>query len=487
MTRLISLPVLLLFISSAHGQLRLDGGTSTMFGGSGFETTMYLPNTTLSGSIGYHGGFVFGASDTFLMHGFKTTVGDETLGFSFDGVGLGLALKGVAASRRRELECNDAPRPAMSRYPGYTGWHCKAGWEMTAFVGATGVGFFTPFATATKTQHVGTGILFQYSLKHLTLSSLDVIEGGKYSLAQGASYSAQRLHLSGSGGLLNNQKYFSGSAVFQPIHGWSLYANHQSFFIPYAAQSNGVGTNLVVGRFTWMGGLNESTSLGRKIVGENIGGGVRVGFVREQSSWYKSTGQTPLLVHSITETLRHWTLTQAVTQAAGRNSYSFGGGYSSNRISASVSHSIQFLLNGRGYQQVTGVQISFRIHDTVINAQTVADPFGKIQYSAYAESYVQTGLQVAQHETHSGGGKFLIQGKCFLPDGSPVEGCAIRIGKEIVYSNRTGMFDVRARNIKAVEITVPVGDFTAPGTFEVISAPATATPGKPIVITVARR
>lgn len=482
---LASLPVLLLFASSVQGQLRLDGGTSTLFHGSGGQATMYLPNSTISGGLGYHDGhLLIGASDSFLFDGFKTTVGDQTLGFSFDGVGLGLALKGISASRVWKDECHAKPARRLGAV-GYLGNCGNKVVSAVAFVGATGVGFFAPFATATRTQHIGSGALLQFQIRNLTLSSLDVVEGGKYSLAQGASYSDRHLRLSGSGGLLNSQKFFQGSATLQPIRPWSLYANHQSYFVPYAAQSNGVGTNLTAGRFTALAGLNESKSLGRTITGENVGAGVRVGFIREESTWYKATGQT-LLVHTITETMRHWTLTEAIAQATGKNSYSFGGGYSGNRISVSVSHSVQFLLNGRGYQQTTGVQISFRIRDTVINAQTVTDPFGKTQYGAYAESYVQTGLQVAGHETHGRTGKFAIQGKCVLPDGSPVEGCAVVIDQEITYSNSRGEFSTHAKKKGVVPVSVPIAEFAAPGDWQVIEAPNCAAPDAPVRVVVQR-
>jgi hypothetical protein len=476
---------MLLFTSSAHGQLRLDGGTSTLFQGSGAEATMYSPGNTASASIGYHNGFIFGASDTFISHDTKITVGDETLGFSFDGVGLGLALKGVSASRVWKNECSH-PKPARRLGPaGYLGSCGNKTLSLTAFVGATGAGFFTPFATVTQTQHLGTGALLQYQVRNLTLSSLDVIEGGKHSLAQGGSYSSHYFRLSGSGGLLNSQKYFSGSATFQPIRSWSLYANHQSYFIPYAAKGDSVGTSLNIGRFSGTAALNQSTSLGRRITGENIGAGVRVGFVRENSSWYKSTGQKTLLVHTITEMMRHWTLTQAINQAAGRNSYSFGGGYSGNRISVSVSHSVQFLLNGKGYQQTTSVQISFRIHDTVVTAQTVTDPFGKTQYSAYAQSYVQTSLQAAGHETRSNGGKYVLSGVVKDENGQPVAGACMRINKEIVYSNESGVWSLRSHHNKPEPVTVLVDEFQL-GTWQVIAAPAAAKPGEPVTITVAR-
>ncbi len=486
---LLPLPVLLLVAASANCQtLMLNGGASSLLQGSGGRATMYLPNSTLSTSVGYHDGhFLVGASDTFLIDGFKTTVGDAMLGFSFDGVGLGLSLKGVSATRVWK-EQNDCARlkPTRSGPMGYLGTCHKGTTSVTAFVGATGVGFFSPFVSTTRAQHIGSGVLLQYSVKNLVLSSLDVVEGGKHTLAQGTSYSSRSIRLAGSGGLLNSQKYFSGSAVFQPIRAWSLYTAHQSYFLPYAAKSNSVGTSLTVGRFNGSATLNESASLGRKITGENFGVGLHVGPVREQSAYYKSGQSQTILVHTITETMRHWTLTQAINQSIKGNSYSFGGGYSSNKVSFFLTRSMQFII-GRGYQQETGVGISLRIHDTGMTAQTITDQFGKTQYVAYIESYVQTGLQTGGHEARSRRGKFLLEGKCVLPDGSPVEGCAVVIDKETVYSNSRGEFSIRMKKRNAVTVSVPVTDFAAPVDWNCLECPTSTAPGEPVTIIVARR
>lgn len=486
MKRLLPLS-LLLFATQANCQtLLLDGGSSTLFHGSGGQATMFLPNSTMRAGVGYRDGrFLVGASDTFLMHGFKMTVGDETLGFSFDGVGLGLALKGISINRTWKTDCQK-PKPTSRLGPvGYLGKCRESATTVTAFVGGTSdSGFFAPYISAARESHIGTGVLVQHNFGHLVLSSLDVLEGGKYSLAQGASYELKRIKLSAAGGLLNNQKFFTGIAVIQPIRATTLYASHQDYFIPFAAQSNSVGANLVFGRFTAVAGLNESKSLGRKVKGENFGVGVRVGWVQEQSTYYKSDGSR-LLVHAITETMRRWTFQQAINQMVGRNSYSFGGGYTSNKFSISLTHSMQFII-GRGYQRVTGVNLSFRIRDSVVNAQTVTDPFGKTQYSAWAESYVQTGLQIAGHETRHSGGKYLITGKCVLPDDSPVEGCAVVINKEIVYSNSRGEFSLHVKKRVAV-VTTPVADFAAPGEFVCVNCPVDATAGETITVTVRRK
>jgi len=142
-----------------------------------------------------------------------------------------------------------------------------------------------------------------------------------------------------------------------------------------------------------------------------------------------------------------------------------------------------------GYQSVTSGSISIRIGSLVVNAQAAADPYGRTLWSSWSESYTQTGLRIPEgrgYVAHDSHGKYLIAGKC-LEDGRAVEGCAVLIGKEVVYSNRLGEFELRVKKCVPVQIVTDLDDFTATGTWEVVSAPATAKPGDPVVIVVARK
>ena len=169
-----------------------------------------------------------------------------------------------------------------------------------------------------------------------------------------------------------------------------------------------------------------------------------------------------------------------------------GATYHTNRVSISVNHGIQFLLNGRGYQSVTSGSISIRIGSLVVNAQATADPFGRTLWSGWGESYTQTGIRVPEgrgYVAHSSHGKYLITGKC-LEDGKPVEGCAVLVGKgnrEIVFSNRRGDFELHVKKNVSVQIAVSLDDFTATGTWRVISVPATSKPGESVTVIVERQ
>lgn len=481
--------VLLAPVARCQAVFQVDAGGGDLLSGGAFAegigVTTYFPNQTLYTGLAVRDGHVIaGASDTFLFHDLKTTIGDQMIGLNTGNVGLGLALKGVSIHRELELACSDAPKPPMSRMPGYGGIHCSGGWALTLFTGATGPGVFLPFQQYARPQHLGAGFLAQQKLRDFQFSGLCVLEGGARTLIGVAEYNFhQRIQATMSAGMLNNQRYAQALGSVRPIRSVSFYGSHSSFFEPFPARGNSVGATLTAGRFTAQAALNESSSLGIKVHGENVGAGVRIGFVSGQSNWYKSDRQS-LLTHSITENLRRFTFTEIISQAAGRNSFSFGAGYHSNRFSVSVSHNVQFLLGGQGYQQVLGISISFRLHDTTVSASTIFNPVtGKTLWNVVGEQYIQAeGLSLRGHETHSTG-KYLIAGECILEDGTAVEGCAVVIGKQIVFSNSRGRFETRQKNTTA-SISVRVEEFAAPGSYTVVSAPATATAHEPIQIVV---
>ena len=73
--------------------------------------------------------------------------------------------------------------------------------------------------------------------------------------------------------------------------------------------------------------------------------------------------------------------------------------------------------------------------------------------------------------------------------GKTIEGAAVQIGKQLVFSNRSGMVFTRSKKIQSLEVRVSPEDFSAQGKWRVVSAPATVTPAleghtEPFVITV---
>ncbi len=79
-------------------------------------------------------------------------------------------------------------------------------------------------------------------------------------------------------------------------------------------------------------------------------------------------------------------------------------------------------------------------------------------------------MMTAQRETFSIA-KYLVQGVVKDDHGDPVEGAALHIGKEVVYSDSSGHFLVRVSKHGPFPFSVAPEEFIANGVYEAVSAP----------------
>jgi hypothetical protein len=209
-----------------------------------------------------------------------------------------------------------------------------------------------------------------------------------------------------------------------------------------------------------------------------------------RSNVYESNHRV-LLVHVVQEQFHRWTVSGIVNQLQGQTSYAFGGGYHGNKINVSLDHAVLFFpVGGKGFQQTTTVQVSLRIHDTVLNFQTNVDPMMHAQYTTYASSYLQGPLAgpATAGQSHSTGGRFLIAGTVVDEHGQPVEGAAIQLrGGAVVYSDGEGRFFARVKHDKPAALVVLLQEFAAPGRWMVTICPADAVPGAEVLIELRRK
>jgi hypothetical protein len=459
--------VLLLGVPASAQVLQLSGGRSTLLGGTGGEISAFFPESTLSASAGFaNGHFVFGASDTFKFHGLDITAGDRNFGYSFDGAGLGVSTRGLFVQRN-------------TRHTAFA-----------VFVGSTGIGYATPFMVTARAQHVGTGFFLQRHFDNgLLLSSLAVIEGGKRTVVQGLSYQGHLLHLAGSGGLLQNQKYFTGQADFQPLRSLFFSATHNDYFLADHLTTSSLSAFAALGRVTLQASVLDGQYKAIKTMGASAGASFRIGLITVRSNFYESNHRI-LLVHVAQQRFRHWNFSEIINQMQGQTSYAFGGGYHGNKISVSLDHSVLFFpIGGKGFQQTTTAQVSLRIHDSALNLQTNVDPMMHVTYTAYASSYVQgplAGLAMNNH-SHSTGGKFVIAGAVVDEHGQPVEGAAIQLqGHAVIYTDNQGKFFSRVKHNKPSALLVLLREFAAPGRWAVSACPLYAVPGTEVLIKLKR-
>jgi hypothetical protein len=82
------------------------------------------------------------------------------------------------------------------------------------------------------------------------------------------------------------------------------------------------------------------------------------------------------------------------------------------------------------------------------------------------------GIQPQQVGTGGSMGRYVVRGVVRDEQGEPVEGAALAIGSEVLFTNSAGEFFLRVRNPKQYELEVRLDEFLFPGHWEVLSAPA---------------
>lgn len=460
--RFIILGVLLLAAGAARGQvIQVTGGASTLFDAEGAGATLMLPGNTSQAGVGLQAGrFVYGASDSFNWRGNDFTLGDSQLNFSTGEVGLTTALRGVEISRK----------------------------NFAAFIGAAGQTYSVPYFSTTNAKHFGAGFLYKRALPHgLDFTGTAAITGAVRTALEGVHFKWRDWQLSENAGLLNSRPYLDLRGARRFRH-YDFSAAHQNFiFVNKSTTVNSEQVSAMYGPII----LHASAFQSGQTKGETYGGAAHFWAMQVQANEYVSAlGKTSSLV--LTENFtRHFSVSQYLTRSQGKDSVNFGGAYTGNRFTASVGYQTYFVPSpGRApFQQAISVQVSFGIRGAAINAATQMTPDGKVRWSAYGSRYLQAagldGLAV-QGTGRDAGGRYEISGSVVDSAGQPVEGCAVILAKQTVYSNAAGQFTARFPKATAVPVRVDLDDSTMPGTWALVSASESAVPGQPMKIVVRR-
>src|SRR5205823_2996657 len=106
-------------------------------------------------------------------------------------------------------------------------------------------------------------------------------------------------------------------------------------------------------------------------------------------------------------------------------------------------------------------------------------PDGRLRYSLGISTYLyrERGLWRSSDSESFSFPKYAIVGVVRDTAGNPLEGAAIDIGNQVVYSNETGEFLLRFRKRSSVPFRVEVNEFLIAGSFEVVTAPSSVMPG----------
>jgi hypothetical protein len=109
------------------------------------------------------------------------------------------------------------------------------------------------------------------------------------------------------------------------------------------------------------------------------------------------------------------------------------------------------------------------------NLGTYVRPDGAVDYSASGSTFLYMGTFGGIQPQQIGGtmARYVVQGTVRDESGNPVDGAAVKLNDEVVYTNSAGEFFVRVKHPEHYTLAVATQEFLLPGRWEVVSAPST--------------
>ena len=277
----------------------------------------------------------------------------------------------------------------------------------------------------------------------------------------------------------------------KPYSSLVLTAGHENFLAPQGslnlpfqrASVDQLQSSFDVDKFRLGAGLFESHGP----AGRNVSDGFTVSRsitrnIDATASYYQNLSgpqpRTSYLISTVHETISpKLSLLQVINRTQGNTNFLFGGSYTTNRLSVSVDYQtlyMPFLAN----PLVTGVGITLHLKlwgGVQVNGETFRSPDGKLRYTGSISTLLTPRFHLAGGQDRNAPkmGDYVVQGHVRDEHGSPVEGAAILIGEQTVFSNAAGEFFLRSNKPRQLALTVLTEEFLTPLHFTVVSAPPT--------------
>jgi hypothetical protein len=280
----------------------------------------------------------------------------------------------------------------------------------------------------------------------------------------------------------------------KPYSSIVLTAGHENFLAPQGnlnapfqrASVDQFQSSFDVARFRLGAGLFESRGpSGRR----NVADGFTVSRsitrnIEGSASYYQSlSGPGPrssYLISTVRETISpKISLLQVVNHTQGNTTFLFGGSYTVNRISVSVDYQTLYM-PFLAKPLVTGIGVSLHLKlwgGFQVNGNTFRSPDGKLRYTASGSTLLTPNFRLANGNEKQAFkmGDYIVRGHVCDERGSPIEGAAIRMGEQMVFSNEAGEFFLRLAKPEHLALTVVAQEFLTPLHFTVVAAPPTIT------------
>lgn len=503
----------ILLAARANAQVfRIQGGTSTMLNAQGGSVEFKAPKYDGSIDLGYfEGHFRYGAENRYQFQRFTLLTGDENVPFVLP------------------TDIFDASHYFSVRGIGAT--HKDNSGTYYAFAGTTSTWLGTGlFNTATSDDPVGM-LFYEHKINdHFRFFSRNIISRRQTSL-QGLEYRPNRsIRASVTAGIGSNQKYLAAAfdvkteklifrssyvltgnsfqrislatplssevdkgnvqVLYKPFEFVSLTAGHQNLLQPLTlggamqhASVNQLSADFHTGKFHFGSGQFSSSSSGISTTGTNLYVGRRFGRVLEiNQNWFQSKSQglpgNTILSGTIRENFSsRLSLLQLISRTNGQNTIGFGGDFTSNRLMLQVDYQNVYLpfRPDHPFQQALALDATMRVVGPLqLTAASDVDPTGHLRYTFGMSTWLYrvNGMMAAHSETFSIA-RFVVEGTVKDDHGSPVEGAALHIGKDVVYTDSTGAFSARMRKHGPFPLSVAPDEFITNGVFETVSAPST--------------
>jgi hypothetical protein len=512
--KLLTVSCLLLAVPArASGQaLETQAGGGTLFAGEGGSMKLYLPSgveSRIAGGLD-NGHVVYGANLLIPVRQAKIALGDDQILFplptDFSQGNYGFYVRGGSIRHTTKAE------------------------SLTVFGGWVSTEYMLPTFMGLKPT-APTGLIFYRRAlsEKWTLESHEVFASRQTAIQSLAYTPWPALSLSASGGIGSNSPFAAGALHlntrrlnfrssyssenaqfrriqsplyvivennhgnahldFRPFKPFALHAEHINLLSPLAngssaeAQEDTVGGALTHGVFH--AGADAFWSKSRQIPsrGESYSAGIRL--FSNTLILNQAVSTTPLtgsiFSTAIQENIRpEFGLSQFINHSNGATSLNFGGNYTGSRFSFNLGWSEQFLpfSTAAPFQKVLTVQVSLRLpHDSSLQVQTLTDSMGHARFALIGQNDLY-----GEKTTQAGGaqepsfGKWVVRGRVVDERGEPVEGAALQIGKETVFTDRDGNFLLRFSKPRRVPILIVPAEFAAPGRWHAVQAPETAMP-----------
>ena len=496
-----------------HGQaFSLTGGSSSMFEAHGASLEMRSPDYTGRLDLGYMNGPSLGFSLLHLYRGDLLDAGDQQIPLVF-------------------------PTDLFNRSYYFFGrgvslLHKTKNTRLFMFAGVTSTSYWSPFLNVARGGSFTAAIFYERQLTRSVRWFSSNLYANHQTSIQSLEWSARKdIKAALSAGMGNDQPYAASSfswsstkfsvdasyaltgktfqrveittpeltendrenvqVVFSPFRQVRIVASRNNYLSPLEA---GVASRATVNGFgIWTGFsrnqffaslYQSSTSYGKS---DAYAFGAQRDITRrlQVGANYLGTRSSGQESHTILGNIRETfssrlSLNQVINHSKGQTGISFGGDFISNFATLSVDYQTVFLpflqAGPNQLKQVIVIGLHFQLLRGIqFNAGTNVTPLGQIRYTTYASTYAYRGLGPVSPGASFSGAFFqnAVHGQVLNPDGQPIEGAALRIGSELAFTDSGGNFIVRMKKAGDLDLKIAFDDFTIPGNYVVVQAPAT--------------